>query len=325
MPDAQELLDQILAEVADTEDDEPQASTQTATGAANPRTGTLSGRVRALLHPGFSDLSDAVARHELLQLLTQGSSLRQLFTRAGVLAVADDEEDDDTRYGTTVRTRRAAAQRRQDQYPKIPSEVGRQLMESGDFGLNERDTGQYKRKKKLALGIMRRELGLESPGKQRGCNRIATQVSYPSYSQPRSSENHEADDVQSLIPASNADTIINYDSRCYSGQFSADGNSFFSCSQDFKVRMYDTSNPYCWKYYKSVVYPYGSWTITDASLSPDNKFLAYSSIRPIVCLASTDPDKSEPHLLDFSDTGRRNHSARERFGVRTCSLRSSLI
>jgi hypothetical protein len=43
--------------------------------------------------------------------------------------------------------------------------------------------------------------------------------------------------------------------------------------------MYDTSNPFEWKYYKTVDYPFGQWTITDASLSPDNKFLAYSSIR----------------------------------------------
>lgn len=124
---------------------------------------------------------------------------------------------------------------------------------------------------------------------------------------------------QSLLPASNADTIIHYDNRCYSGQFSDDGNFFFSCSQDFRVRMYDTSNPYSWRYYKSVIYPYGQWTITDASLSPDNKFLAYSSIRSMVCLASTDPEQSEPHLLDFADMGRRN-LGRGHFGVRLAAL-----
>lgn len=63
--------------------------------------------------------------------------------------------------------------------------------------------------------------------------------------------------------------------------------------------MYDTSNPYKWKYYKTVYYPYGQWTITDASLSPDNKFLAYSSIKSVIALATTDPnDDSEPWLLD---------------------------
>lgn len=56
-----------------------------------------------------------------------------------------------------------------------------------------------------------------------------------------------------------------------------------------------------------MVYPYGQWTITDASLSPDNRFLAYSSIRSIVCLAPTDPDnESEPNLLDFANIGTHN-------------------
>lgn len=84
--------------------------------------------------------------------------------------------------------------------------------------------------------------------------------------------------------------------------------------------MYDTSNPYKWKYYKTVVYPYGQWTITDASLSPDNRFLAYSSIRSIVCLAPTDPTESgDPVLLDFSDTVNRSNIRRfnggSHFGV----------
>ncbi len=91
--------------------------------------------------------------------------------------------------------------------------------------------------------------------------------------------------------------------------------------------MYDTSNPYRWKYYKTVLYPFGQWTITDASLSPDNKWLAYSSIRSIVCLAPTDPTASgEPHLLDFSDMGGRGsgrrrgfHGGYSHFGVRTGS------
>ena len=121
-----------------------------------------------------------------------------------------------------------------------------------------------------------------------------------------------------MIPSSPADFVVDYDSKCYSGQFSEDGNFFFSCSQDFRVRMYDTSNPYRWKYYKSVIYPGGQWTITDASLSPDNRFLAYSSIRSIVCLAPTDPDAdNEPYLLDFakSRTRRGTRNAYGDFGV----------
>jgi WD repeat-containing protein 23 len=123
-----------------------------------------------------------------------------------------------------------------------------------------------------------------------------------------------------MIPRSKADTIIHYPARCYSGQFSNDGNFFFSCGQDFKVRMYDTSNPYNWRYYKVVDNPYGQWTITDASLSPDNKFLAYSSISRIVCLAPTDPnDNSTPRTLDFSrmssGSASMGHRGYSHFGI----------
>lgn len=112
-------------------------------------------------------------------------------------------------------------------------------------------------------------------------------------------------DIQGMIPASNADMIIHYDQPVYSGQFSDDGNFFFSANKDYRVRMYDTSNPYKWRYYKTVEYPMGQWTLTDASLSPDNKYLAYTSIRSQVCLAPTDPnDLGDPYILDLSDTGQ---------------------
>jgi DDB1- and CUL4-associated factor 11 len=121
-----------------------------------------------------------------------------------------------------------------------------------------------------------------------------------------------------MIPSSNADMIIHYDQPVYSGQFSDDGNFFFSVNKDFRVRMYDTSNPYSWRYYKTVEYPFGQWTLTDASLSPDNRYLAYSSIRSTVCLAPTDPnDLGDPYNLDLSDTGNgRIHSMayRARYG-----------
>ncbi|RMZ72138.1 wd repeat [Pyrenophora seminiperda CCB06] len=216
----------------------------------------------------------------------------------------DDEEDDSdpgTGYdpvvpaGTSGRKRRP---RGANLYEKVPSEQGRELMQTGTFGSNVRNVDTIERKKKLASAIMRRELGLGSDGRQKNATRLLK---------------------QDMIPESAADTIIHYNARCYSGQFSDDGNFFFSCAQDFKVRMYDTSNPYDWKYYKTVRYHGGQWTITDASLSPDNRFLAYSSIRSVVSLAHTDPDNdSEPHLLDFNEMGSRNPNPRgfsSHFGI----------
>jgi WD repeat-containing protein 23 len=219
----------------------------------------------------------------------------------------DETDEDDSDAGTgydPVRPTRTSGRRRRPRgraaFEKVPSEQGKELMQTGNFGSNPRTENTIKRKKRLAYNIMRRELGAGSDGRQKNASRLLK---------------------QNMIPESVADTIIHYNARCYSGQFSDDGNFFFSCAQDFRVRMYDTSNPYDWKYYKSVDYPYGQWTITDASLSPDNRFLAYSSIQSIVCLAPTDPEnESEPNLLNFANTGTVNHRGfNSHFGVSASS------
>jgi hypothetical protein len=87
-----------------------------------------------------------------------------------------------------------------------------------------------------------------------------------------------------------------------------------AASSDLKLCKADLS--------QTVRYDGGQWTITDASLSPDNRFLAYSSIRSIVALAHTDPDNdSEPHYLDFADLGRPiPRGFRGYFGVRYAHL-----
>lgn len=107
-----------------------------------------------------------------------------------------------------------------------------------------------------------------------------------------------------MIPSSQPDMIIHYDQPMYSGQFSGDGNFFYAVNKDFRVRMYDTSNPYAWRYCKTVEYGFGRWTLTDATLSPDNKYLAYTSICSVVALAPTDPhDRGDAYRLDLSDMG----------------------
>ncbi|KAF2109171.1 WD40-repeat-containing domain protein [Lophiotrema nucula] len=238
-----------------------------------------------------------ITRDQIMQLLGH-AGLGRIFAsdlsgrrrNLRFLADDDDEEEAETATGYDPVSR---LQRRRNRrggkalFQKVPSEEGKELMNTGTFGSNPRSPDTMKRKKRLAYNIMQRELGTGSDGRQKNASRLMR---------------------QDMIPESAADTIIHYNARCYSGQFSDDGNFFFSCAQDFRVRMYDTSNPYDWKYYKSVVYPYGQWTITDASLSPDNRFLAYSSIRSIVCLAPTDPEnESDPNLLDFASIsdGRR--------------------
>ncbi|PYH94170.1 WD40 repeat-like protein [Aspergillus ellipticus CBS 707.79] len=227
-----------------------------------------------------------VSAARLLNLLAS-NGLRHILHYNGLhdAGVVPDEEDDDYEFGFfgyRRRSRRPGGQ----QSPKVPSEEGTKLMGSGHFGANPYYVDRLKKRKPaLASKMMWRELGIDvSPAQRRNVRAI----------------------TQELIPGSAADKTIHFDSRCYSGQFSDDGNFFFCCAQDFKVRMYDTSNPYEWKYYKTVKYDFGQWTITDASLSPDNKFLAYSSIRNMVCLAPTDPaDTSDATILDLSSLSGR--------------------
>ncbi|KAL1968042.1 hypothetical protein VTN77DRAFT_2171 [Rasamsonia byssochlamydoides] len=238
-----------------------------------------------------------VTSAQIIQFLG-ANSLRRILQSHGMLSGTltaddyDDDDDNDEEYGLhyggyRVRVRRRRRDRpAEDVFPKVPSDVGTELMGSGLYGSNPHYVDELKqRKKRLATKLMWRELGIGTVGAQKRDVRSV---------------------FQDMIPSSTPDKIIHFDSRCYSGQFSDDGNFFFCCSQDFRVRMYDTSNPFEWKYYKTVNYPFGQWTITDATLSPDNKYLAYSSIRHLVCLAPTDPnDHSDPILLDFSNMRRR--------------------
>jgi len=199
----------------------------------------------------------------------------------------DDNDDDDDDYESSLfaglhRRRRRRPKPHGERFPKVPSDAGKGLMNSGVYGGRDDDVDlRRKRRRTVSERLLWRRLGTDARSSLRRQNHLL---------------------AQDLVPSNTlADKIIHYDSRAYSGQFSDDGNFFFSCTQNFKVQMYDTSNPYDWKYYKTVTYPFGQWTITDATLSPDNRYLAYSSIRHMVCLAPTDPtDQSEPTLLDFT-------------------------
>ena len=228
------------------------------------------------------------------------------------------DRDDEATGGPIGRSgrRRRPPNRQAAEYPT--SEAGAELMHRGSFGKTDACWGSHRAKKPaVSRRLMMRELGLSSTGSGKSLDPLIAQVwaGSPPPSPTIAGPYHPPVDggsrltsMKTLIPSSTADLIVNYDARCYSGQFSDDGNFFFCCAQDFRVRMYDTSNPYLWRYYKTVHYPGGAWTITDATLSPDNKFLAYSSIRSKVCLAPTDPGvDSEPWLLNFStDNDRRS-------------------
>ncbi|KAF3917309.1 hypothetical protein AA313_de0209119 [Arthrobotrys entomopaga] len=261
-----------------------------------------------------------------------------------------NESDVFTIVGNTFRVRLQPARRRArgprdltlENLEPVPNEQGRELMSTGEFGYYEfpepsprkrrrssasttSTTSPTSPKSPIALSLPMKQSAVEE--QEASCKRqkmlLGKRLLLREMGLYTGEPARRIDSLvtQSLIPTS-TDKVLHFDARCYSGQFSEDGDFFYCCSQDMVVRMYDTSNPYDWKYYKSVEYPGGHWTITDASLSPDNKQLAYSSLDSSVYMARTneDDDDDDLTLLDFSD-GPRQYSMRN--GTPIWSIRFS--
>jgi len=83
------------------------------------------------------------------------------------MRTADDGDDD---YG--LRRRRGRVRPDPNRFPKVPSEKGIELMNSGNFGISEiRTLNTITQKKKLARRILDRELGLDT-GPRRKANQL---------------------------------------------------------------------------------------------------------------------------------------------------------
>jgi DDB1- and CUL4-associated factor 11 len=83
----------------------------------------------------------------------------------------DDEEDDDIGVWDRRRRRPRAGP---EQYPKIPSEAGMELMHSGVFGENDY---RIKKKKQLVRRVLDRELGLGDRFERKRNQNLMAQVS----------------------------------------------------------------------------------------------------------------------------------------------------
>lgn len=180
------------------------------------------------------------------------------------------------------------------EWPPIPHPDGRELMKSGKFGYHQESLGGLTKSLDVHHKLMERELGLESPKLQR----IKLHAT-----------------VQSMTPGSQPDSVINFNYPGYCGQFSDDGDYFFTCNQDGRIRLYDTSNPYEWKFYKAAVHPRMRWTLTDASMSPDSRFIASCSLCPDVSLISTEKTSGSGGTAQLLDFARSQRSSYSNFGV----------
>jgi hypothetical protein len=123
------------------------------------------------------------------------------------------------------------SRRRLQQIPATPYPAGKYLLNSGEFGEID-DRSAKKRRYEKARTITQlarfRELGWRKESTLPMSKRW-------------------------LPPPNKGSIVAQYDRHVYSGQFSHDGSFFYTASQDFKCRMYQTLNPSNhrdWKLYK---------------------------------------------------------------------------
>ncbi|MFS7943759.1 putative transcription factor WD40-like family [Helianthus anomalus] len=93
------------------------------------------------------------------------------------------------------------------------------------------------------------------------------------------------------LPVKGPSVIDRMDSCAYVSQFSADGTLFVAGFQDSDIKIYSVDND--WKVKKNIRARSLRWTITDTSLSPDQRFLVYSSMSPVVHIVDTGSSMTE--------------------------------
>lgn len=82
------------------------------------------------------------------------------------------------------------------------------------------------------------------------------------------------------LPSCGPFMVDRMESRAYVSQFSGDGSLLVAGFQDSNIRVYNAENG--WSLQKDILAKSLRWTITDTSLSPDQRYLVYSSMSPIV-------------------------------------------
>ncbi|VAH19026.1 unnamed protein product [Triticum turgidum subsp. durum] len=101
------------------------------------------------------------------------------------------------------------------------------------------------------------------------------------------------------LPVDGPETVDTMDSRAYVSQFSADGSLFVAGFQGSHIRIYDVDKG--WEIHKDIHARSLRWTISDAALSPDQRFLVYSSLAPIIHIVNVGTASRESYANVTSD------------------------
>ncbi|KAI9202815.1 putative LEC14B protein [Polychytrium aggregatum] len=123
---------------------------------------------------------------------------------------------------------------------------------------------------------------------------------------------------QRLIPTSSLGPLQESSSRVYSGQFSDDGSLFYSATHNNMVHIYKVDGNMGFTKHKAIRGGQFRWTITDCAMTTDNRFLAHSSITPVIYLAHVDGSEQQSIPIKLSEdfglgiwSVRFSHDSRE--------------
>ncbi|KAL1739045.1 hypothetical protein HDZ31DRAFT_69349 [Schizophyllum fasciatum] len=202
--------------------------------------------------------------------------------RIAELLEGDDENEDDDEYvdeghGHAFRhilgSRSESRQSAPPLFPPVtePKEEGTRLLMGGEFG----------------------RIGNKMRARENRFN-LPLAISQQAYTQRPVVFKEDYD--HDVIPNTNGTTVAEYAANVYTGQYSQDSSFYYTCSQDFELHIYDTTQPLTnharntstsrQRSYRgaprdsvttrltvkqSIQGKYGGWTITDANVSPDNE------------------------------------------------------
>jgi WD repeat-containing protein 23 len=137
-----------------------------------------------------------------------------------------------------------------------PQEAGSHLLMSGEFG----------------------RIGKKTASRRENVNIARVLTNPPALFCPAS---YKEDISGNLVPNCNGTAVALYNANIYSGQFSTDSSLYYTCAQDYKLRVYDMKaapNPSAdythrstMKLINTIQGQPGRWTITDSHLSPDDQ------------------------------------------------------
>ncbi|XP_043719249.1 LEC14B homolog isoform X1 [Telopea speciosissima] len=93
------------------------------------------------------------------------------------------------------------------------------------------------------------------------------------------------------LPVNGPSRVDAMRSRAYVSQFSADGSLFVAGFQGSHIRIYNVDRG--WKVQKDIHARSLRWTVTDTSLSPDQRYLVYASMSPFVHIVNVESAATE--------------------------------